>query len=204
VGLFGVPIWLVGGLLLTIFAGRAAADDSPVQTTNPALQASLDRLARSASWREALDAVRATGRRAIVVTPNQLRTVNPASRRDDDDQFDDTLLAEVAPVVDGGLRVDAVVIVVNLALLQQRHEAQRLLPIEFEMDLDRILVHEIYGHAIPYLLAGTLAGRCADPQPRERAIDACSIRRENTVRAELGLGRRVDYGLQGLSLSRQR
>jgi hypothetical protein len=204
VGLFGVPIWLVGGLLLTIFAGRAAADDSPVQTTNPALQASLDRLARSASWREALDAVRATGRRAIVVTPNQLRTVNPASRRDDDDQFDDTLLAEVAPVVDGGLRVDAVVIVVNLALLQQRHEAQRLLPIEFEMDLDRILVHEIYGHAVPYLLAGTLAGRCADPQPRERAIDACSIRRENTVRAELGLGRRVDYGLQGLSLSRQR
>ena len=205
-GVFGVPIWLVVAMLLTMFAGRAAADDSPVQTTNPALQASLDRLARSASWREALDAVRATGRRAIVVTPNQLRAANAGARKRDDadDHFDDTLLAEVAPVVDGALRVDAVVIVVNLALLQQRHEAQRLLPIEFEMDLDRILVHEIYGHAIPYLLAGTLAGRCADPQPRERAVDACSIRRENTVRAELGLGRRVDYGLQGLNLSRQR
>jgi hypothetical protein len=71
------------------------------------------------------------------------------------------------------------------------------------MDLDRILVHEIYGHAVPYLLAGDLSGRCADPQPQERAVDACSIQRENAVRAQLGLGRRVDYGLGDLNLSRR-
>jgi len=65
------------------------------------------------------------------------------------------------------------------------------------------LVHEIYGHAIPYLLAGDLSGRCADPKRGERASEACSIQRENAVRAELGLGRRTDYGLSDLALARR-
>jgi hypothetical protein len=72
---------------------------------------------------------------------------------------------------------------------------------DFEADLDRILVHEIYGHAVPYLLAGDLSGRCPDPGPNEPARDACSIRRENAVRVELGLGRRGDHGLSSLALT---
>jgi hypothetical protein len=198
------PFCLSLVVALTCVAERAHAQSSPIETTNPTFQASLERIARgSGLWREAVDAIRIAGRRAIVVTPDQVRiagesAVTPA------DRFDDTLLAEVAPVLMDTSRVDAVVVVVNVALLQQRHHEQRLMPIEFEMDLDRILIHEIYGHAIPYLLAGDLSGRCADPQPRQRAVDACSIRRENAVRAELGLGRRVDYGLEGLGFARRR
>jgi hypothetical protein len=95
-----------------------------------------------------------------------------------------------------------VFVVVNLDLIDRAHAARNSLPAERDADLDRVLVHEVYGHAFPYLLAGNLSGRCADPIAGERAVDACSIRRENAVRAELGLGRRTDYGVAGLSLSR--
>jgi hypothetical protein len=190
-------------LVATFVAGPASAQVSPVTTTNPVLQASLDRITnRSALWRAALETIRAAGRRAVIVTPEQVRVASvPGDEQTD--WFDDSFIAEVAPVVTERSRVDMVLVVVNLAQLQERHRQQQLLPIEFDMDLDRILVHEVYGHAFPYLLAGDTTGRCADPQPRQRAADACSIRRENAVRAELGLGRRVDYGLHDLNLARR-
>jgi hypothetical protein len=197
-----VPISLSLALTVIVAVSAAHAQSSPISTTNPVFQGSLDRMAqRSALWREALETLRISGRRAVIVTPEQVRL---APRHDQQNaRFDDAFVAEVAPVVQDGSRVDLVLVVVNLALLQERHHRQQLLPIEFDMDLDRILVHEVYGHAVPLLLAGDLSGRCPDPQPRERAADACSIRRENAVRAELGLGRRVDYGLLGLNLSRR-
>ena len=67
----------------------------------------------------------------------------------------------------------------------------------------RILAHEVYGHAMPYLLAGHLSGKCADPLPGQRATDACAIKRENAIRGELRLGQRRDYGLDGLALVRR-
>jgi hypothetical protein len=202
-GVTGLPIYLSLMLVFTLVAERAHAQTSPVDARHATLQSSLERIAKgSALWRDALDGIRATGRRVIVLTPEQL-TLVAAPGAEPTEQFDDTLLAEAVPVMRAGARLDAVPVVVNLALLEARHRARRSLPIEFDLDLDRILVHEIYGHAVPYLLAGELSGRCADPQPRERATDACSIRRENAVRAELGLGRRVDYGLDGLNLSRR-
>ena len=73
---------------------------------------------------------------------------------------------------------------------------------DFEDDLDRILAHEVYGHAFPYLFAGDLSGKCADPAKGQRAEDACAIKRENEIRAELRLGKRRGYGLDGLSLAR--
>lgn len=202
-GVTGLPIYLSLMLVFTLVAERAHAQTSPVDARHATLQSSLERITKgSALWRDALDGIRATGRRVIVLTPEQL-TLVAAPGAEPTEQFDDTLLAEAVPVMRAGARVDAVLVVVNLVLLEDRHRARRSLPIEFDLDLDRILVHEIYGHAVPYLLAGELSGRCADPQPRERATDACSIRRENAVRAELGLGRRVDYGLDGLNLSRR-
>ena len=197
------PIYLALAVSLTLLADAAHAQSSPIQTANPTFQASLDRIAkRSALWRQASDAIQLTGRRAIVVTPDQVRVAEPGPDQRFE-RFDETVIAEVAPVLREGNAIDVVLIVINLALLEEQHRERRLLPIEFEMDLDRILIHEIYGHAVPYLLAGHLSGRCADPQPRERPVDACSIQRENAVRAELGLGRRVEYGLDGLNLTRR-
>jgi hypothetical protein len=123
-----------------------------------------------------------------------------AGRRDRDG-FDDGVLAEAIPIVGQNSEIDAVVVVVNLRLVQESHDARLSLPRDFEADLDRILVHEVYGHAVPYLLAGDLSGKCPDPRADESAADACSIQRENAVRAELGLGRRADHGHSSLALA---
>lgn len=177
--------------------------DSPFRTTNRILQASLERIAtRSALWRAAADAVRAQGRRALVLTPDQVKVTDPADE-EETEAFDEAVLAEVAPVVCPEARVHTVLVVVNLPLIKNIHDARWSVPLHVEADLDRVLVHEIYGHAVPYLLAGNLSGRCADPKEGERATDACAIRRENEVRAELGLGRRTDSGLYSLTLSRR-
>ncbi len=176
--------------------------DSPFHTTNRVLRASLERVAsRSALWRAAADVVRAQGRQALVLTPDQVKVKAPS---DDEEtgEFDQTALGEVAPVVCPDAHVHTVLVVVNLALIKNIHDARWSVPLDVEADLDRVLVHEIYGHAVPYLLAGSVAGRCADPKVGERATDACAIRRENAVRAELGLGRRTDSGLYSLALSR--
>jgi hypothetical protein len=162
-------------------------------------RSSLDRLfARSAAWREAVAQVRETGRRAVIVTPNRVRVTDP--RTGAVTPFDENVLAEVQPLPDADSRVELVVVVVNLALLGELH-GHRSTPFDFDADLDRILAHEVYGHAIPYLLAGDLSGKCADPRPGERANESCAIRRENEVRVQLGLGIRTEQGLESLAVA---
>jgi hypothetical protein len=204
------PIWfslLLGALLLPAAAGAQPTirpdDAETLITTNPILRARLARIAeRSALWREAIDMLQDAGRRAVILTPDQV-VVADAAGGSAKDRFDPTVLAEVAPVPDANSKVDVVLVVINLALLEDGHRIAQSVRAEFEADLDRILVHEVYGHAIPYLLAGRLSGRCPDPLPGERAVEACSIQRENAVRAELGLGRRTSYGLDNLNLTRR-
>ena len=199
---------VIGALLVpTTASGQIPVPSAdvfqPFITTNPAVRASLARIAeRSALWREAVDAIREVGRRAVILTPDQV-VVADAAGGPVKDGFDPTVLAEVAPVPKADSGVDVVLVVVNLSLLTESHRLAQSVPAEFEADLDRILVHEIYGHAVPYLVTGQLSGRCPDPMPGERAVDACSIRRENAVRAELGLGRRTTYGLDDMNLKRR-
>ncbi len=198
-----LPICLSLAFAFSLLAHPAHAQRSPLETANPVVQASLDRIAKgSPSWRAALEAIRGTARRAIVVTSDQVLVADPATEGRMD-RFDATVLAEVAPIPHPDSRVDVVLVVINLSLLEESHRKAQSVPSEFEADLDRILVHEIYSHAVPYLLAGHLSGRCPDPAAGERAIDACSIRRENAVRAELGLGRRTSYGLDDLNITRR-
>jgi hypothetical protein len=174
---------------------------APVLVSHPALFASVERIARgSALWRDAISGVRRTGRRVLVITSDDL-SAGIGLRGTLRTSFNPGLLAEVVPVIGSGFQVPAVVVVVNLSLVQRMHEQLVTVPRDLDADLDRIMVHEIYGHAIPYLLAGQLSGRCADPLPGERAADACAIQRENAVRTELGLGRRTDDGILSLTLS---
>lgn len=172
---------------------------APLGTTNRTLLASLQRISRgSPLWREAVATVRKTGRHVLVATPADVRLTDRTRNRR---AFDPQVLAEAFPVLDENAQVPMVVVVVNLRLVQAMHDTRMSVPRDFDADLDRILVHEIYGHAVPYLLAGNLSGRCADPDRGESASDACAIRRENAVRAELGLGRRADQGLYSLALA---
>lgn len=195
VALAGVPPALVAAQEPALSPGNG-----PIVAQSAELTASVQRLhAGSAAWREAVAALAATGRRAVLVTPDRVRVRDPKGRGDR--PFDDDLLAEVQPLADDESRVQIVVVVVNVPLLDEMHGFG--VRAEFEQDLDRILAHEVYGHAIPYLLAGSLAGRCADPAPGQRATEACAIQRENQIRAELRLGLRREYGLSGLAIARR-
>lgn len=197
---------LAVGLALTATSGSASearSSSATLVTRHPAILASLQRIAAGSTlWRDAVAAVGRSGRRVHLVTPDDVvagETPQDTPRK----PFDPDLLAEVAPVSGEDARVDTVLVVINVALIEEAHRRHFLPPIELSRDLDRIVVHEVYGHALPYLLAGHLSGRCADPLPNQRAADACAIQRENAVRAELGLGRRTDYGLDGLGLARR-
>lgn len=180
---------------------KPATDAKIIHASHPALVASVIRLhVGSAVWRQAIDDLAATGRRAVLVTPDQVRVADAAG--EPARPFDDRVLAEVQPLPGENDAVDVVVVIINVELLEVMHARTGRL-FELDADLDRILAHEVYGHALPYLLKGHLSGRCADPAPGQRATDACAIQRENEVRLELGLGRRVDYGLNGLALTRR-
>ena len=196
---------LLASTLVVLLAAARTADaqtnplidlaNGPVQASDPLLIASVDRISRgSPTWRKAIDEVEQTGRSVLVVTPQELQAGGHGA-------FDTHGLAEVVPVLNPGLEVRLVLVVVDLRLLHRVHEERRSVPRDVDADLDRIIVHEIYGHAIPYLLAGNLSGRCPDPKRGERASEACSIRRENVVRAELGLGYRRDSGVSSLTFA---
>jgi hypothetical protein len=166
------------------------------------LRSSFERISSgSRLWREAIETIEGSGRRVIVLTPEQVRVQDPRSTTAAA-PFDPELLAEVSPVIVSGSQVPAVLVVVNVPLLRRIHHSQPWsLPSDIYRDLDRIVIHEVYGHAFPYLLAGDVSGRCPDALPGQRAIDACAIQRENAVRAELRLGLRQDTGLKGLALT---
>jgi len=205
-----LPRLLAWAVLTTAFTVGAIplSADKPVAhppgsviTNNPTLQHSLNRLfTRSASWRDAVRQIEALGRRAVVVTPRNVRVKDPSSGKVR--AFDDDVIAEVQPLAEDETRVDAVVVVINLPLLERMQGSFSTMG-EFEADLDRVVAHEVYGHAIPYLIAGDLSGKCADPVAGQRPEDSCAIQRENVIRAELNLGKRKDYGVDGLTMARR-
>jgi hypothetical protein len=198
---------IVVATLAVAFAAPAPAeprwtwlDRPPIIVEHPVLSASLARLyAGSPSWRKALDEVVNTGRRIVVVTPDKVRVRDAAGG--EETAFDPTVLAEAQPMADEWSRVNTVVVVVNLPLFEQLYSDASAA--DLDADLDRILAHEVYGHAIPYLLAGHLSGKCADPVRGQRPTDACAIKRENEIRSELRLGERRGYGLDGLTIARR-
>jgi hypothetical protein len=179
----------------------AASTFAPIASDHPELRAALERIdRRSPSWRTAMTAVAATGRRVVVLTPEQVIVRN--ARTSALTPFDPSAVAEAAPVADDRGHVSAVLVVVNVAVMQELHDRHGSLPGEFYADLDRVLAHEVYGHAVPYLIAGHVSGRCPDPEPGMPALSSCAIQRENVIRAELRLGRRTDHSLASLALTR--
>jgi hypothetical protein len=176
-------------------------DGAPIVFNHPELRAALARIERgSPSWRASMTAIAEVGRRIILLTPAQVLVRETGSS--EPVGFDASAVAEVSPVVAADGRVDDVVVVVNVDRLQELHDQRRSLPGEFHADLDRVLAHEVYGHAVPYLLAGHVSGRCADPQAGQPAMSSCAIGRENVIRGELRLGRRTDSSLLSLNLAR--
>jgi hypothetical protein len=188
---------LIGGLVvaglvtpLPVWAQDASSD--PVVVSHTVLASSVQRMAaQSSSWREAINAVAATGRRALVITPDQVKTPMEAET-----------LAQVFPIADEQSRVDTVLVVVNLELLKKL-SGLPVTAVDFEDDVDRVIAHEVYGHAIPFLLSGSLAGNCPDPVAGQSAAASCVIQRENVIRREMRLGLRSEYGRDSLAIARR-
>jgi hypothetical protein len=61
--------------------------------------------------------------------------------------------------------------------------------------IDDVLIHEIWGHVVPVAELRHDSGRCADPEPDQDPLASCVIRRENRLRAELGLRPTEQYGI---------
>jgi hypothetical protein len=200
----GLAFWCEIASAQTAVQRRTTATGrAPLLTTQPAMKDRLDRIAAgSALWRDAMATLRRMGRHAIILVPDEV-VVQSAADDTQGRDFDREVLAETFPVSEPDSSVHSVIVVVNVPLLKELHDQQGSLPGEYDADLDRILVHEVYAHAVPYLMAGDLSGKCADPAPRQRATESCAIQRENAVRRELRLGRRVDAGLEALSISRR-
>lgn len=199
--------WLLLSLVLALPAPartepRVEADPTtPLLAQHPMLQASLARISSgSRLWREALRALDGSGRKVIVLTPDQVK-IQDYSGSSTFKPFDPALLAEAYPIVVSESRVPVVFVVVNIPLLRRIYHSQPWSsPADVHDDLDRIVIHEVYGHAFPYLLAGDVSGHCPDAAPGQYPGDACAIRRENAVRSELRLGARQDAGVKGLAL----
>lgn len=190
----------IGAVTLVVATASSASPPGPVLADHPVLVASLGRISLlSATWRAALDAVENTRRRVVVVTPEKVRMRDGTGGPDT--PFDPDVIAEVQPIADDWSRVNTVIVVINLPLLDKLYSDATAA--DLKADLDRILAHEVYGHAIPYLLAGHLSGKCADPLPGQRATESCAIKRENVIRNELRLGQRREYGLDGLAVARR-
>jgi len=174
---------------ISVFAQES---EGAIQAFHPVLAASVERLAaESSSWREAMKAVAATGRRAVLITNDRF-----------DGVFEADTLAQAEPIVVDQSRVDVMLVVVNLELLHKLSGLQ-MTAVDFEDDVDRILAHEVYGHAVPVLLAGSLAAKCADPAAGQSAIASCAVQRENVIRREMRLGQRVDYGRDSLAIAKR-
>jgi hypothetical protein len=190
-----IPRFVLAAALLAASLSSAWAQDSghrAVLVSHPVLAASVERLSvESPTWRDALSAVAATGRRTVLLTSDKVNGT-----------FDSEALAQAHPLADDQARVETVLVVINLELLQ-RLSGLPVDAIQFKDDLDRIVAHEVYGHAVPFLLAGDLSGRCADPAPGQSATSACAIKRENLIRKEVGLGQRFEYGREGLAIARR-
>lgn len=189
----GIAVAAIAWFAFPLLVCAQGTTEGPITVANPILAASINRLAAaSRAWREGVDAVASTGRRTIVVTQDEVNApVDPGT------------LAQVYPMADTAGRLNTVLVVVNLQLMQKL-SGLPVTAIDFEDDLDRILAHEVYGHALPFLLAGDISANCADPAVGQSALTSCAVQRENVIRREMRLGQRYEYGRDSLALARKR
>lgn len=176
-----------------VAAPAASARMSVFTVADADVAAALRRIDQgSPTWRAELDEVARRGGRVVVATVGELTGVP--------EQFARQQLAEVTPIAAADGSVREVLVVINRELLRDAYRHARGSAEDEQQDLARILIHEVYGHAVPYLVAGHVSGACSDPLS-ESDSRSCSLDRENVIRRELRLGVRIRYDLSGLALS---
>lgn len=152
---------------------------------------------RSSTWRAALDTLETSDFRVVIGRPDQIRRRIPGM-----EYYHASHLGEVIPRRGPEGDYSSAVIMIDLARLRAMWRLTGLPRTALLRDIDRILIHELYGHVVPLARTRELAGGCPDPGPREPARSSCAIVRENRVRAELGIEPRTAYDLSGLVTGR--
>lgn len=177
-----------------------AAEGAPasVRIIDPLLAQRITSLGqRSATWQAAMDTLRATGFDVVIAQPAQIRAKVPGL-----EHYAAHHLGEVLPQRDERGRLTGAVVTIDLPRLRRMWQLARLPPSVLTADIERILIHEIYGHVVPLAQSRRLSGGCPDPRPGQPPSSSCAIRRENRIRAELGLESRTTYDLRGLATGR--
>lgn len=174
-------------MILLLALSLAATDTvtSSFQVLDPGLAERVVAMERqSPSFGEAMAEVRASGIPVVMGTPEQIRRHLPDLR------LDMPKGGGVVAWFSGGDEVYSAVVVIDAPRLTQAY--LRAYPHATNIDLyvDRVLVHELFGHLAPVVISGRMSERCLDPQGRSReAFEAsCAIQRENIVRQELNMG----------------
>jgi len=169
-----------------------------IEVMSPLLGKRMAHLAeRSRIWRAGMDSLAASGFRVVVAEPEQAR-----ERVAGLGAYTPEHVGEVLAVWDEQGRIVGAVVTVDVAKLRELYELTDLSEETFLADVDRILIHEIYGHVVPLAASRQISGGCPDPAPGEPALASCAIERENAIRAELGLEPRTVYDLRGLAVGR--
>ncbi|HEX7091430.1 MAG TPA: hypothetical protein VF192_14925 [Longimicrobiales bacterium] len=171
--------------------GKVTVADELLATRMDALER------RSATWRAGMDSIHATGFYVLVGGPAAVRSMVRGLER-----YSPQHLGEVIPLRDENGEIAGAVVTIDLPRLERLWRRTDLPRSAFEADVDRILIHEIYGHVVPLAASRNIEGGCPDPEPGEPAWTSCAIRRENVIRDELGLEPRVAYDLTGLAIGR--
>jgi hypothetical protein len=152
---------------------------------------------RSPTWSAALDSLAGLRFQVLIGTPEQLGELVPSLS-----SYAGQHIGRMLPLGNRAGQLIGAAVLIDLAVMERMARAAGASRAMLEGDIDRILAHELYGHVLPLAIAGRPDRGCADPAPDEPAVSSCSVRRENRIRAELGLPPRTTYDLRALAIGR--
>jgi hypothetical protein len=198
------PAGTLGSHPFQVLAARGSVQDGSLHILHPYLAARLQLLeSRSPRLQNEMNAIRQGHLPVVLATSGPLSEISHGVALRE--RMPDFRLGEFRVVHHPGRReVAALVIRVNLQQIVERqqrwlrsqasrHPSRPDAMTEFEAAVDAILIHEIWGHLIPVVLAGSPHARCPDPLPGQADLASCVLQRENELRQEIGLQPRTRY-----------
>jgi hypothetical protein len=181
-------------------ADGAAPAAAGLRVLHPYLEQRIRSLeARSRRFAEAMEMLRAAPFPIAVGTPEQVMSRQATGRLALTRAARVGEFTAVADPLDGTVREMHVWVAVDRiarrALGARRGATPAALRRRLDAQVDAVLIHELWGHAVPVAETGNLAAHCPDPRRGEPPLESCVMRRENDLRAELGLEPRRGYPL---------
>lgn len=178
-----------GGLSASVGAPHEASPERPAPrrgsdatlvVLDPLLAERIESIGRdSPTFARAWQAVERSGFPVVLGTRSQLMELIPAPLRSSA-----TWAGLTLGWADSQDRLERTAVIVELEWLRALHHSLGTGEPGFLAGLDALLIHEVYGHLVPLIESGSLAGACPDPDPGEWLLDSCVGRRERIIQSE--------------------